>query len=200
MVLENKLKNIHQQKEIKVCQLKRKTEEDFYAEVVDVQFQNMELIDKVECYETELKTAFEEESKLKEKMVQLNEELQSAKDSKHKSEMIIHSKEQQWLATKSNFENKVEKLNEELQMEKNKVEQLRHQIGGREENITQNVNIKQTVQDKTKIEELENQMDMLRKENSQVNELVQELREVITQSDHTINEYKKDNEDLCQKL
>ena len=130
----------------------------------------------------------------------MNEELQSAKDSKHKSEMIIHSKEQQWLATKSNFENKVEKLNEELQMEKNKVEQLRHQIGGREENITQNVNVKQVVQDETKIEELENQMDMLRKENSQVNELVQELREVITQSDHTINEYKKDNEDLCQKL
>ena len=142
MVLENKLKNIHQQKEIKVYQLKRKTEEDFYAEVVDVQFQNMELIDKVKYYETELKTAFKEESKSKEKMVQLNEELQSAKDSKHKSEMIIHSKEQQWLATKSNFENKVEKLNEELQTEKNKVEQLRHQIRGREENIMQNINVK----------------------------------------------------------
>ena len=56
------------------------------------------------------------------------------------------------------------------------------------------------MQDETKIEELENQIDMLRKENSQVNELVQELGEVITQSNHTINEYKKDNEDLHQKL
>ena len=33
-----------------------------------------------------------------------------------------------------------------------------------------------------------------------MNELVQELGEVIKQSDHIINKYKKDNEDLCQKL
>ena len=50
-----------------------KTADDFYAEVAETNLKNIELLDKIECYEEEKKKASCDETKLKEEIKQLVE-------------------------------------------------------------------------------------------------------------------------------
>ena len=68
-------------KEIKLQQWKRKTEDDYYEDTVDTHFQNLKLINKVECYEKEFKKVISNRSKMNEKVSKLNDEFKIAKTS-----------------------------------------------------------------------------------------------------------------------